>query len=129
MAPRIKVVVDRAAMQSLAGQEVFKRAKRVESQAKRLCPVDTGRLRSSISTELEPRGRVIVATVGTNVKYAELIHEGTGIYGPRGTPITPKRGRFLVFTPKGSSDVVFARSVSGVRPVPFLRNALVAGAG
>lgn len=53
------------------------------------------------------------------------IERGTGVYGPRRKPITPKRGKYLVFRiPKGAplasmsgdrkpGDLVFAKSVKG----------------
>src|SRR5258708_2909045 len=43
-----------------------------EAVGKQECPVDTGRLRSSIHYE---RGK-LKATVGTNVKYAYDVHNG-----------------------------------------------------
>jgi HK97 gp10 family phage protein len=52
---------------------------RVQSTAKRLCPVDTGRLRSSIQTT-NPRetgtGQVSIR-VGSNVNYARFVELGT----------------------------------------------------
>lgn len=45
-----------------------------EGAAKRLCPVDTGRLRNSITHALVSRESV---EVGTNVEYAIYVHEGT----------------------------------------------------
>ena len=46
----------------------------IEYEAKRLCPVDTGRLRASITTE-----KIDTATygVGTNVEYAPYVEFGT----------------------------------------------------
>lgn len=49
----------------------------VERSAKRLCPVDTGRLRSSITHELGHQGTVLVGRVGTNVEYAPYVELGT----------------------------------------------------
>lgn len=110
----------------IVGQDIYKRAKRVEAKAKRLTPVNTGRLRASIGTTLTKVNGEVTARVGTNVKYGKWVHDGTGIYGPRKTPITPKGGKFLVFTPRGSKDVVFARSVRGMRGRAFLKDALSA---
>lgn len=45
--------------------------------AKRLCPVDTGRLRSSITEELRHDGEGLVEVVGTNVEYAAFVELGT----------------------------------------------------
>jgi HK97 gp10 family phage protein len=58
--------------------EVQRRAVKVERAAKRLCPVDTGRLRSSIThSEPERRGDVLVVRIGTNVEYARFVELGT----------------------------------------------------
>jgi hypothetical protein len=100
------------------------RGTRVVNGAKQRCPVDSGRLRASITQESGSIGGQPVEYVGTNVEYARFIHDGTGIYGPRGVPIVPKRARFLVFTPRGSSTTVFAKQVRGVKPTPFLAEAL-----
>jgi HK97 gp10 family phage protein len=55
---------------------------RVERDAKILAPVDTGRLRASITHRLEhdANGQPVVF-VGTNVKYAPFIEFGTGSRG------------------------------------------------
>lgn len=51
---------------------------KIESRAKRLCPVRTGRLRSSITTTAPfRRGRHLVVVVGSNVKYAKYVEQGT----------------------------------------------------
>ena len=44
----------------------------VERDAKKLCPVDTGRLRSSITHEIEG----MIGYVGTNVEYARAVELG-----------------------------------------------------
>lgn len=46
-----------------------------EGHAKRLCPVDTGRLRNSITHVVDAGGKS--AYVGTNVEYAEYVELGT----------------------------------------------------
>lgn len=46
-----------------------------EGYAKRLCPVDTGRLRNSITHVLDPGGRAV--QVGTNVEYGPYVELGT----------------------------------------------------
>lgn len=45
-----------------------------EASAKKLCPVDTGRLRNSITHALMGDDSV---AIGTNVEYAPYVHEGT----------------------------------------------------
>lgn len=59
--------------------EIRKLSFMVESLAKQLTPVLTGRLRSSIGTHLQP----LLGTVSTNVNYALFIHEGTSRMRPR----------------------------------------------
>lgn len=48
-----------------------------ETAAKARCPVDTGRLRSSINWRLEIDSRGLAAIIGTSVEYAIFVHEGT----------------------------------------------------
>lgn len=48
---------------------------------------------------------------------------GTGIYGPRKKPIVPKRAKFLRFTPSGGSRPIFRRSVRGMKPRNFVKEA------
>ena len=50
-------------------------AYKVEADAKRLAPVDTGNLRRKIKTKISDGG--FVATVGTNVEYATYVEFGT----------------------------------------------------
>ncbi len=45
----------------------------IERQSKRVTPVDTGRLRSSISSDITP----FSATVAPHTNYAVFVHEGT----------------------------------------------------
>lgn len=47
----------------------------IERGAKQACPVDTGRLRSSIGVDFEEGG--LAASVGSNVEYAEHVEYGT----------------------------------------------------
>lgn len=118
-------------------RDLLRRGLRVTTRAKRLCKADQGRLRGSIMATMvrtTSQGQEVTAVeVGTTVKYARAVHDGTGIYGPTGIPITAKHGALLVFTPRKSAGTfvkradrvrVFARSVKGQRPNPFLKNAL-----
>lgn len=52
---------------------IYKGALLVERFSKINAPVDTGRLRASISTEIHP----MQATVSTHTNYAVFVHEGT----------------------------------------------------
>lgn len=117
-------------------RDMLRRGVRVQSQARRNLAggggypkrIDTGLLRSSI--QVKP---IIVrlapgAWIGTNVRYSRWVHGGTGLYGPRHAVIRPLRGTYLVFTGRGGGKV-FVRSVKGMKPNPFLKNALVAARG
>ena len=64
--------------------------------------------------------------VGTDVKYARFVHDGTGLFGPRHHYIVPRNGKYLVFTPRGELVAVFAKKVIGMKPNPFLKDALKA---
>jgi HK97 gp10 family phage protein len=57
--------------------DVERRSLRVEGAAKGLAPVDTGRLRSSITHEVEVQGAEVVGRIGTNVEYAIFQEFGT----------------------------------------------------
>lgn len=59
------------------GLDLAARAVRVESQAKVLCPVDTGRLRSSITHAVGVDGQGLYADIGTNVVYGIFQELGT----------------------------------------------------
>lgn len=117
-------------------RDLIRRGQRVENKARRLCPVDEGRLRASISTEVRGSGSSLTIRIGSNLEYAIYVEEGTGIYAGRGY-ITPKRGTYMRWPRKNNSGsgsrrysggrtstYVFAKRVKGVRPRPFLRPAL-----
>lgn len=54
----------------------------VQRAAKLLAPVNTGRLRASITPQVSIHGRVIRGTVGTNVKYGPFVELGTRPHWP-----------------------------------------------
>lgn len=58
-------------------RDLTRRALQVDNAAKQLCPVDTGRLRSSITNEIGQDGDGLMATIGTNVEYAPYVELGT----------------------------------------------------
>lgn len=60
---------------------VAESALNIQREARRLCPVDTGRLRSSIQVAFFAGG--LGATVGTIVHYAPYIEFGTRYMKPR----------------------------------------------
>ena len=59
------------------GQHLLRVAIRVEKRAKYMSPVDTGRLRSSITHALFREDGELVAHIGTNVEYALFVELGT----------------------------------------------------
>lgn len=59
------------------GKMILRKTIQVERDAKRLCPVDTGRLRASITHALSRDERGLVGFVGTNVVYAARVEFGT----------------------------------------------------
>lgn len=129
----VRVVLDPAAIARLSSSpdvvaDLLRRGRNVQSRAKVLCPVNHGDLRASIVVELTTVAGKPVIRIGSRLKYALPVHEGTGIYGPTGAPITPRRAKVLRFKPAGASEFVFAPSVKGVKGRPFLREALPAAA-
>lgn len=107
-------------------REIDRRGQRVLTRAKELVGVDTGRLRASLTIQSAMTADGPTAVVGTRVDYARYHHDGTGVYGPTGQRIRPRRAKALRFKPKGSSVFIFRASVKGSRPNPFLRDALEA---
>jgi HK97 gp10 family phage protein len=84
MAEGVRVVFDQTQLDHLLGTPegptgvaLLRSAVLVERVAKRLCPVDTGRLRGSITHDLARDARGLVATVGTLVEYAPFVEFGT----------------------------------------------------
>lgn len=110
----------------------------IVNEAKRRCPVDEGTLRASITYVTSFQSGSASVVVGTPLEYGRYLHEGTGIYGPRGTPIVPTTRHALKFKwdgpgvntrSKDKRGYVFAKSVKGVEPNPFLADALLAVMG
>jgi HK97 gp10 family phage protein len=109
-------------------KDLFRRGKNVEAKAKKNLArhprrIDTGTLRSSISTQLLSLGGKPAVRVGTNVYYALFVHDGTGIYGPHGMPIVPRTAKVLMWRTKGGKKI-FALKVKGMEPNPFLKDAV-----
>lgn len=75
--PRLRVAILKAgdAVTKAAVREVKRSALNVESGAKLRSPVDTGRLRGSITHDLSESG--LGAVIGTNVEYSPYVEFGT----------------------------------------------------
>lgn len=112
---------------------------KIANEAQRRCPVDEGRLRGSITHAVTAGPGRVTVVVGSPLQYAVYQHEGTGIYGPNHRPIVPVQAKALKFPspkqmgplrpgqrqkPKSQRGFVFAKSVKGVPPSPFLTDAL-----
>ncbi len=104
-------------------------ARRVQTTAKRHCPVyrgaprrdgvQSGALRESINiTQSKHPGGGFEFSVGSNLKYAYYVHEGTT------GSIKPKHSRYMVFIYPNTGIMTYAKSVKGIKSNPFLRNAL-----
>ncbi|WP_334111256.1 HK97-gp10 family putative phage morphogenesis protein [Thermodesulfitimonas autotrophica] len=92
----------------------------VERDAKKLCPVDTGRLRTSISHRLTGAGTKNPAVeVGTNVEYAPYVEFGTRPHYP---PPRALRRWAQLHGMKPGAEFAIARKIAarGTPAKPFL---------
>ena len=100
-----------------------KSALAVESNAKKLVPVDTGTLRRTITHPVAGGLMPLVATVGTNAPYAVVVHEGRRAGAP-----APPSGKLLSWMSRHGMDpksaFVVARAIGrkGIKGRPFLKN-------
>jgi hypothetical protein len=116
-------------------RDLLKRGYKVQAQAKLYISgagpghpkrIRTGVLRSSVQVQLRAVPS-LACRIGTNVPYAGMVHNGTGIYGPRRHRIYPKRAKVLRWKAV-DGKTIFARSVKGMRKNQFLKDALSAAA-
>ena len=119
-----RVRLDRAQLtrtiRGASRSELETTARQVMNRAKVLAPVDTGRLRASI--RIEARRTLTlrsVFTIGSDVEYAQMVHDGT-----RPHIIRPKRAQALRFRIGGR--IVYAKVVHhpGTKARPFLDRAM-----
>jgi len=124
-----RVRLDRAELnrtiRGASRRELEATARQVVNRAKILAPVDTGRLRASI--RIEARRTLTlrsVYTVGSDVEYARMVHDGT-----RPHVIRPKTANVLRFRVGGRW--VYAKVVHhpGTKARPFLDRAVREVAG
>lgn len=73
-----------AAMQAATLRALEKCGLTAEGYAKKLCPVDTGNLRNSITHQVDEAEPAVY--IGTNSEYAAYVELGTGKYYPGGRP-------------------------------------------
>lgn len=86
---------------------------KAESYAKLKCPVDTGRLRNSITHNATMQEDTVY--IGTNVEYAPYVEFGTGIHAKSGGRQTP-----WVYKDQHGNW----HKTRGSRPHPFLKPAI-----
>lgn len=89
----------------------------VQNEARRLCPVDTGRLRSSIVHVVKDSGRKLDISIGTNVNYAADVEYGTAPHVIR--PVNRK----ALWWP-GAAHPVASVNHPGTHAQPFMGPAL-----
>jgi len=90
-----------------------------------LAPVDSGHLRERIEASRSTRDASVRfrAPTDSDAPYALFQEVGTGIYGPLGRYITPKRAAMLSWVDK-QGNRVFAKRVRGVRPQHYFKRGL-----
>lgn len=117
-----------------AAEEV---ANALRNRLVRTSPRGSGRLANSWAIEVEQQGLQVVVHVYSNVRAGnsgrwlwELHHEGTGRHGPTGQDIVPVRRQALrwrggrgVASP-GGAGYVFAKRSQGIRPNPWITQAI-----
>lgn len=133
-------------MQQQAVQWANAMGRKVVNAAKERIPVDEGRARASLTHTVDVSATSVTLRVGSPLPYVRYLSEGTGIYGPKKRLIRPTTKQALKFpTPKTIGPLrvgqrrpaatnrgfVFAKSVRGIPPNSFFRDALaeVFGAG
>lgn len=81
----------------------------VEARAKELCPVDTGALQASITTEVDESGKTIIGCVAPHTDYAAYVEYGTGIRGAASP---------------GAGEGPYSSTWAGMVAQPYMRPAL-----
>lgn len=113
-----KDIIDRVAKSTLEKASLL-----VISQAKQIAPRKTSTLARSITYNVEKSGGDWLSRVGSNIEYAPHQEYGTGIYGKTGSPIRPKKAKFLAWKGK-TGQMIFARSVKGVKGKKFMQQGI-----
>ena len=91
----------------------------VANDAKRLAPVDVGRLRASLTPEVRPHGNDVWGIVGSNVTYAPYVETGTRPHWPPLSAVETWARRH------GLTAFVVARAIArrGTKAVHYLERA------
>lgn len=89
---------------------------RIQANITRLGRIDTGEMLNSWTIRSDVSGLHPRMFISSGVPYMLYQERGTRAHGPR-------TAKFMVFTPKGSNRVVFAKWVRGVKAGHFVRDA------
>jgi HK97 gp10 family phage protein len=100
----------------------------VQRDAVKNAPVDTGRLRASITSDVRLEGRRdVVGVVGSNVVYAPYMEFGTGVFAGGGRHFPPPSALGVWARRHGfANGYVVARAIwmaGGLRPRKYLERA------
>lgn len=111
--------------------DLQRRAKNVRERARQLVgersAEPTGELAGSIRFVTTRTGEDSYrAQVGSDLRKAIWVEEGTGVHGPHRTPIVPTGGQFMRFRSRMFVGFISARSVLGQPGKHYLRDALQA---
>lgn len=87
--------------------------KKIQGDAKDLCPVDTGDLEGSIQGIVEQGNNEVIGTVATNMEHASYVEFGTG-----------KRGDSAQIDAKQNIDLAYKQDWEGMPPQPYMYPAL-----
>ena len=101
-------------MDELLGKAIFDIARRLQNELKLKCPVDTGRLKSSIKVKSYEKGLIIWM-----VEYGKFVEFGTPPH-----IINPNEKKALKFKMDGKNVIVKKVKHPGTRPNPFIRTAI-----
>jgi hypothetical protein len=108
-------------------RELQRRGNMILNRAQATAPVQSGKLRSHLRSELTSRGGEINVRVGIFGRSARAVPYLGYVLRGTGSPIRPRRARVLRFVINGR--VVYAKAVRGQSANNFLLEALSAGRG
>lgn len=126
MANSVDVTRVRQAVQDFAVERATAIGEAFVETVKGYAPRRTGTLADSVEmSDVQVHSAGVRITITVASPYGRFQNDGTGIYGPSGQPITPKRvGGVLVFDSAIGGGIVFARSVRGTEPTHFWERAV-----
>lgn len=125
----VQVRMDRAALNrllKLPGGPVYDKVvdgplDRTAAIAAATGPRITSFLVNNHSKEITSGAGSLTGRLIYHADYAAAVMKGSGIYGPTGQPITPKKGKYLWFEYNGR--LIRVKSVKGQKANPFLADA------